>query len=637
MLVSIRRVLIGRPIATARAVQERLDKWMALPIFASDAVSSTAYATEEILIALLLAGTAALSASLPIALGIVFLLVVVTFSYQQTVLAYPSGGGAYLVAKENLGIRWATIAGAALLIGYVVTVSVSVAAGVAAITSAFAALRPYAVSLGVLFILLLMLANLRGLREAGFAFALPSYSFMLAMFLTIGWGLARLVIGGAPPAPAPTAASEVSVTGLVWVFFLLRAYASGCTALTGVEAISNGVQAFKPPEGPNAAITMRWMGAIMAAIFLGVTYLAHAYHILPDAGAGGHGAGETVISKIAETVWGGRGVPYYFVQGTTMLILILAANTSFAGFPRLAAILAQDRFLPRQFWNVGDRLVYSNGIVALAVLSSLLLVVFQGNVHGMLPFYAVGVFLSFTISQAGMVRRWHRLRTPGWRRSATINGVGMTTTFVVMAILAVTRFMPPDSNVLFHLPFTLPGLGDTVRSGAWLVVLAIAGLQLLFARINRHYVAVASQLTLIGYQPPPAPKNTVIVLVPSVNRGTVPALQYAKSLGQDTRALHIEMDPETTPRLLREWEAFSQGIPLLVLESPYRSLIDPLFRYLDEVQTEREHIVTVILPEFVPSRWWHVLLHNQSGWLLKLALLGRKDVIVTNMRYHLKE
>ncbi len=639
MSLSLRRALLGRPIATAHAAQQRLPKWIALPVFASDAISSTAYATEEILIALLLAGTAALSASLPIAAAIVLLLAIVTFSYQQTMLAYPGGGGAYVVARENLGFGPATVAGAALLIGYVVTVSVSVAAGVHAITSAFAALRPYSVQIGVLFIALLALANLRGLREAGLLFALPSYAFMFAMFLTIAVGVARLAMGAISPLeyPAEVRTETVSVTGLLWVFYLLRAYASGCTALTGIEAIANGVPAFRPPEGVNAAKTMAMMGGILVVIFLGITYLAHALQVVPDVGGLEHGSGETVLSKIAELVWGGKRGFYYFVQATTMLILILAANTSFAGFPRLAAILARDRFLPRQFANVGDRLVYNNGIIALALLSAALLVVFQGSVHGMLPFYAVGVFLSFTISQAGMVVRWRRIRTPGWRRNAVINGVGTCTTFVVMVILAVTRFMPPDSNVLFVLPFAIPGVGETIRSGAWLVVVAILVIEWLFGRIRGHYMAVAAQLTLIGFRPEPPKKNTVIVLVPGVNRGIYPAIQYAKSLGQDTRALHIEIDPETTPRLLDEWEEWGEGIPLLILESPYRSLVEPLFRYLDEVQVERDHVVTIIIPEFVPLKWWHKLLHNQSGLLLKVALYFRKDVIVTNVQYQLRE
>lgn len=636
MPLSLRRALIGRPIATSRALHERLPKWVALPIFASDAVSSTAYATEEILIALLLAGTAALSMSLPIAGGIALLLIIVTLSYRQTVLAYPTGGGAYIVAKENLGIGWATVSGAALLIGYIVTVSVSVAAGVHAITSAFAELRPYSVTLGVVIIVLLTLANLRGLRESGFAFALPSYSFMAAMALTIVAGLVMLARGQV--APASTVAVEpVGVSGLVWIFFLMRAYAAGCTALTGIEAISNGVQAFQPPEGQNASKTMLLMAAIMLALFGGITYLANVFQIVPDVGSGGHGAGETVVSKIAAIVWGGKRGFYFVVQGTTMLILVLAANTSYAGFPRLAAILARDRFLPRQLANVGDRLVYNNGIVILAALSALLLVLFQGSVHGMLPFYAVGVFLSFTISQAGMVRRWFRLRTPGWRQSAALNLVGALTTFVVMVVLAVTRFMPPDSNVIFTLPFSLPLVGDTIRSGAWIVAILIPLLVWLFNRIHGHYIAVASQLTLINYRMPRMPQHTVIVLVPSINRGIIPALQYAKAMGHDTRALHIEAEPETTPRLRREWEEWGMGVPLLVLESPYRSLVDPLFRYLDEVQSEREHVVTIILPEFVPLRWWHKLLHNQSSFILKVALLFRRDVVLTNVRYHLTQ
>lgn len=632
MVGSLRRLLLGRPLATARAAHERLDNWIALPIFSSDAISSSAYATEAILLALLVEGgsVSALRASIPIAIGIGILIAIVALSYTQTVLAYPTGGGSYIVGKENLGMPAAMVAGASLSVDYVLTVAVSVAAGVQAITSGIEALRPHAVLLSVIVILLITLANLRGLRESGRLFAAPTYAFMTALLMTIGWGLVKVSMGEVPPPPAG-AAEPVRVTGLLWVWVLMRAYASGCTALTGIEAISNGVQAFRPPEGLNAAKTMGAMATILLVLFGGITYLANALHIVPDVTGGGHGVGETVVSQIAATVYGGKNGFYWFVQGTTMLILLLAANTSFAGFPRLWAILSQDRLMPRQFGNIGDKLVYNNGIIILAGLSIGLIVLFGGNVHGLLPLYAVGVFLSFTISQFGMVRRWLRLRTPRWQFSAAANLIGGITTLIVLLVLAAAKFMPPEANVLFYVGHT------PIRSGAWLVILIIPLMVGMFIKINRHYRAVAAQLTLIGYEPPPPPTNTVIVLVPSVNRGTVPALLYAKSLGQDTRAVHIEMDPETTPRLIREWEPYSQGIPLLVLESPYRSLVEPLFRYLDEVQTEREHIVTIILPEFVPTKWWHAFLHNQSGLLLKLALLGRKDVIVTNMRYHLKE
>ncbi|HEX2999126.1 MAG TPA: APC family permease, partial [Armatimonadota bacterium] len=606
MAISLRRALIGTPIATARAAHERLDKWVALPIFASDAVSSSAYATEAILIALMAsAGVGSLSAALPITFGIALLLVIVAFSYRQTVLAYPTGGGAYIVARENLGSSWATVAGASLLIDYVLTVAVSVSAGIAAVTSAFEQLRPYTVLLALFAIGLLTLANLRGVRESGYFFAIPSYSFMVSIFLTIVAGMVVLARGGGPAVHAAGPSPMTALRSLP-LFLALHAYASGCAALTGVEAISNGVQAFKPPEGRNAAITMLWMASILMVLFVGITYLANAFAIVPETGVGGHGSGETVISMIASAVWGGkRTFGYLAVQATTMLILILAANTSYAGFPRLAAILANDRFLPRQMGNVGDRLVYNNGIIILAAIAAILIVVFGGSVQGLLPLYAVGVFLSFTISQTGMVRHWFSLHTTGWQHSAAINCVGAFTTGVVLIVLAVTKFMPHDANLLFTLPFKVPLMGNEVRAGAWLVVLFIPMLVGTFHKIHNHYHAVASQLTLIGFEKPRPPRNTVILLVPSINRGVIPALLYAKSLGQDTRAVHIEMDPSTTPRLLKEWEEWERDIPLLVLESPYRSLVDPLFRYLDEVQTEREHLVTLIIPEFVPLKWWH--------------------------------
>jgi len=639
MAISLRRALIGAPLPTARALHERLSKVVALPVFASDAISSSAYATEAILVAILAgAGTSRLSAVLPIGFGIFLLLWIVSFSYRQTVLAYPTGGGSYIVARESLGIGAATIAGASLLIDYILTVAVSVAAGIAAVTSAFPFLRPHTVLLCAMAVALIALANLRGVRESGLLFSIPTYSFVASMLVTIAWGVLKAFSGYVPP-PEPGVAPLAPPLGALAslpLFLALHAYASGCTALTGVEAISNGVQAFRPPEGRNAAVTMLWMAGILGVLFMGVTYLAWAFHVVPSAVAEGSG-GETVVSKITRMAWGGKHGFYYVVQFTTMAVLVVAANTSFADFPRLSAILARDRFLPRQFANVGDRLVYNYGILTLAVLAVALIAILSGNVNGLLPLYAVGVFLSFTLSQAGMVRRWFRLRTPGWRHSAAINGFGACVTGIVLLVLAITKFHPSDANVLFRLPFglRLPLIGDSVRAGAWLVVLLIPLMVGMFYRIHAHYLTAASQLTLVGYRMPPPPPNTIIVLVPSVNRGIIPALQYAKSLGQDTRALHIETEPEATPRLREEWDTWGLGIPLLIMESPYRSLVAPLFRYLDEVQTERRHMVTLVIPEFVAVKWWHKLLHNQSGLILKLALLRRKDVVVTNVRYYL--
>ena len=634
MAVSLRRALIGAPLATARAAHERLNNWLGLSVFASDNLSSSAYATEAILLVIAVeANTRLLSAAVPITFGIFVLTAIVALSYRQTVQAYPTGGGAYIVARENLGMGWATAAGAALLIDYVLTVAVSVAAGVQAITSAFTPLEPLAVHLGVIAVGVIAWANLRGVRESGLLFAIPTYSFVFGMLLTLGVGMVKVVTGAVPPAP-PEAVPPMAALGTLPLFLILRAFASGCAALTGIEAISNGVQAFKPPEGKNAAKTMVWMAVILLALFVGITILARAFSIMPDVTGGGHGVGETVVSQVAAAVWGGKNIPYYFVQFATMAILIVAANTSFADFPRLSAILARDRWLPRQFANVGDRLVYNNGILILAGISAVLLVAMQGNVHALLPLYMVGVFLSFTVSQAGMVRRWLKLRTPGWVHSAAMNGFGSLATGIVLVVVAITKFHPPEAHPLFSLE--VAGHAFTLRAGAWMVVVLIPVIVAVFYRIHDHYIAVASQLTLIGYENPPVPPHTVIVLVPSVNRGIVPALQYAKAMGHDTRALHIETDPSTTPRLREEWEQWSQGIPLLILESPYRSLVDPLFRYLDEVQTERNHVVTLVVPEFVPLKWWHKLLHNQSGLLLKLALLFRKGLVVTNVRYHLE-
>ncbi|MBI3945840.1 MAG: APC family permease [Armatimonadetes bacterium] len=632
MAVSMRRALIGAPLATARAAHERLNNWLGLSVFASDNLSSSAYATEAILLVIAVEGsTRLLAAALPITIGIVVLTGVVALSYRQTVQAYPTGGGAYIVARENLGMGWATTAGAALLIDYVLTVAVSVAAGVQAMTSAFTVLQPWAMHLGVAAVLLIALANLRGVRESGLLFAVPTYSFVFGLLLTLGIGIVKVVTHAVPP--PPEAVAPMAALGALPFFLVLRAFASGCAALTGIEAISNGVQAFRSPEGRNAAVTMLWMAGLLLTLFTGITVLARAYAITPDVTGGGHGVGETVVSQVAAAVWGGKNIPYLFVQFATMAILIVAANTSFADFPRLSAILARDRWLPRQLANVGDRLVYNNGILVLAGIAIVLLIAMQGNVHALLPLYMVGVFVSFTLSQAGMVRRWLRLRTPGWRQSAIMNGFGSLATGIVLIVVAITKFHPPEAHPIFS--FTVDGHPFNLRAGAWLVVALIPLMVAVFYRIHDHYNTVSSQLTLIGFEEPPAPQQTVIVLVPSINRGIVPALRYARAMGHDTRALHIEIDPDDTPRLRDQWEQWSHGIPLLIIESPYRSLIDPLFRYLDEVQTEPNQTVTLVIPEFVPVKWWHKLLHNQSGLLLKIALLFRRGLVVTNVRYHL--
>ena len=605
-LTLLKRWLVGPPMPLAQARHERLGKSLALAVFASDPLSSVAYATEEILLVLLLAGSAALSYSIPIALGIATLLAVVVISYRQTVAAYPQGGGAYLVAKDNLGVLPALVAAAALLVDYVLTVSVSVVAGIAALTSAVPALHRYRVVLSILAVAGIALGNLRGVRESGRLFAAPTYFFVVSILGMVGYGLVGAIFHWLPEAPY-----EPHPPGLegLSLFLLLRSYAAGCTALTGVEAVSNGVQALKPPEGRNAQTVMTWLGVISITMFLGITYLAYDFGIV----AGGD---ETVVSKIAHRVFG-DGVPYYAVQTATLLILVLAANTSYADFPRLSSILARDRFVPRQFANQGDRLVFSNGILVLSGFAVLLIVVFGGDTHALLPLYAVGVFMSFTLSQTGMVRRWLRLRDAGWQWRVWVNGIGAAVTGVVLLTLAVTKFV----------------------EGAWIVVLVVPILVAIFLVMHRHYEEVAVELSLEGFMPPPEFQHTVLVLVGDVHRGVVRAVQYAKTLAPTAavRGVFIETDPARTARVEEKWRTWGFGVPLVVLTSPYRSLLRPLLDYIDHIHARGEdQMVTIVLPEFLPRHWWQHVLHNQTALLVKGALLFRPNTVVADVPYLLK-
>jgi len=605
-LTLVKRLVVGAPIPLAQARHERLSKTVALAVFASDPLSSVAYATEEILLVLMLGGAAALSYSLPVAIGIGALLAVVVVSYRQTVAAYPQGGGAYLVAKDNLGRYPALIAAAALLVDYVLTVSVSVVAGIAALTSAAPALHPYRIVLSVLAVAGIALGNLRGVRESGRLFAAPTYFFVTCIMATVAYGLVGAIFDWLPEAPYAPHPPGLEGLGL---FLLLRSYAAGCTALTGVEAVSNGVQALKPPEGRNAQAVMTALGVISIVMFLGITYLAYDFGIIP-------GGDETVVSKIARRVWG-NGAPYYAVQASTLLILVLAANTSYADFPRLSSILARDRFVPRQFANQGDRLVFSNGILILSGFSILLIVAFQGDTHALLPLYAIGVFISFTLSQSGMVRRWLRLRERGWQWRVWVNGIGAAVTGVVLLTLAVTKFV----------------------EGAWIVVVVIPVLVTTFVVMHRHYDEVARELSLEGFEGPPAFQHTVLVLIGDVHRGVVRAVQYARTLAPTAavRAVYVETDPAHTARLEDKWGKWGLGVPLVVLTSPYRSLLRPLLDYLDQIQSRGgEQMVTIVLPEFLPRHWWQHVLHNQTALLVKGALLFRSNTVVADVPYLLK-
>jgi amino acid transporter len=603
---ALKRRLLGRPIPTSLERHERLGRATGLAVFASDALSSSAYATEEILLVLIIAGTGALQASVPIAFGIAVLLAIVVSSYRQTIRAYPRGGGAYIVTRENFGRHPSLVAGASLLTDYVLTVSVSVAAGVAAITSALPGLFPYRVGLCVAGVAIIALANLRGIRESGRVFAIPTYAFVGSYLVMLGWGgVVWLRGGGAAPAGAPVAAA--STTEALTLFLALRAFASGCVALTGIEAVSDGVPAFRPPEARNARQVLVMLAAVLIALFVGITLLASAFGLTPA-------EQETINSQLARRVFGHTPV-YYVVQAMTALILVLAANTSFADFPRLASFLARDGFLPRQFANRGDRLAFSNGIIILAILSALLLVLFSGDTHALIPLYAVGVFISFTLSQSSMVRHWLRVRTRGWAWRMVLNGIGAAATGLVMLIIATTKF----------------------THGAWMVVLLIPCLILVFLAIHRHYHEVARQLS-IDATPPGLPPlaHAVLVLIGDVHRGVLFALAYARVLSPGARAVYVELDPDRTRRLEERWGKWGSGVPLVVLRSPYRSVVGALLEYLDNLQAQApDRLVTIIIPEFVPARWWQHLLHNQTALLIKGALLFRRGVVVIDVPYHL--
>jgi len=609
---SIKRLLVGTPLATSQLAHERLSKLKALAVFSSDALSSTAYATEEILLILVLAGTGALGWSLPIAAAIAALLIIVATSYRQTVRAYPNGGGAYVVAKENLGTIPGLIAGGALTIDYILTVAVSTAAGVAAITSAASGLHSLRVELAVLVVALLVLGNLRGIRESGTIFAIPTYVFIVSFGAMIAVGLVRVISGNY--GPPPSAGVEVTPLEGLSLFLILRAFSSGSAALTGIEAIANGVPSFKPPESKNAAITLGWMAAILASFFIGVTVLAHQFDVvpLPD---------QTVPSQVARVTFGTTPM-YYIVQVATALILVLASNTSFNGLPALASVMARDRFLPRQFSFRGDRLAYSNGIIVLGAAAVGLLILYGADTHRLIPLYAVGVFVSFTLSQAGMVVHWWRLREPGWKRSMAINGVGATATAVVALIIAGTKF----------------------THGAWIVILAIPLLVVLFHRIHGHYegvrrlLAVDTALPLALHGTVDHRQQQAIVPVDEINRAVVRTLAYARAISHNITAIHVTDDPEEAEHLRREWERQVPDIPIVIVESPYRSLVAPVLAYIDALDRRRPgSLITVVLPEFVPARFWQRWLHNQAAARLKKALAGRPNTVVIDVPYHLRD
>jgi len=611
-LRNLREWVLGAPLPTRGLAAEQLNKIRALAAFSPDALSSIAYANQEIYLGLVVAGAAGLAYSWPIGLAIVGLLAILSLSYAQTIPAYPSGGGSYTVARENLGPTLGLIAGAALLIDYTLTAAVSLTAGVAAIASAFPSLWPHRVTLALLILLLIALANLRGVRESGTLMAIPVYFFLVSFLAMLAVGVGRAFLEGpgsfAATAPAP-------IEGLT-TFLILHAFASGCTALTGIEAISNGVPAFREPQIKNAVRTLIVMAVLMGILFTGTIGLTHFFAIVA-------GAEETILSALARRVLG-FGPVYVAVQVGTLAVLAVAANTSFAGFPRLASVLARDRYLPNQFSHLGDRLVYSNGMVVLAGLTGLLIIVFQGDSHTLIPLFAVGVFVAFTLSQAGMVVHWLKARGPGWGIKALINGVGAATTTAALLVIGVSKF------------------GD----GAWIVVILIPILVGAFRTVNRHYREVGKELTLKGLPPSlkPMPHPRVVLPVSGVHRGVIEALRYARSISDQVTAVYVETQPGDAERIRKDWESWGQDVPLVVVPSQFRSIIGPFLDFLDE--TDREHndgtLATVIMPEFVPARWWQNLLHNQTAWLLRLALTFRRHRqgqvrAIVDVPYHLRE
>jgi amino acid transporter len=610
----LKRVLVGRPLATTEQERQRITKRVALAVFSSDAISSTAYATEEILFVTAVGASSlalGLETLVPIGVAVAVLLAIVVTSYRQTIHAYPSGGGSYIVSRENLGEMPSLVAGASLLVDYILTVAVSISAGVAAIISipAFEALQDQRVLLGLALIALISLANLRGVKESGRLFAAPTYIYIITLSALIFYGLIRSYLGDIGDVPFNEEAFEGTreAGGTLGLFLILKGFSSGAVALTGTEAISNGVPAFRRPESRNAAITLMWMGFILGTLFLGVSILSHRLEPYPS-------HDQTVLAQLGLVVFG-EGPLFLILQFATAAILTLAANTAYADFPRLSSIIARDGYLPRQLANRGDRLVFSNGILILSVAAGALLIAFGGLTNALIPLYAVGVFTSFTLSQAGMVRHHRRVQEPGWKRNTVINAVGSVATLIVLLVVGVTKF----------------------SSGAWVPFVVVPLIVLLFKSIHSHYASVARELAVPTDYRPPRMNNTVLVLVGRVHKGVLDAIAYAKSLSPSHLfGLSVVTDPEEQEQIERDWEEYGVDVPLEIIESPYRELTRPVLRYIDELDTRfGNDVVTIVIPEFVVKHWWGHLLHNQSALLLKGRLLFRKGTVVISKPYHL--
>ncbi|MGE3269165.1 MAG: APC family permease [Chloroflexota bacterium] len=612
----VRRFVIGRPLASSQLAHERLPKTKALAVFASDALSSSSYATEEILRILVLGGALGLAFTLPVAAAIGILLAIVVISYRQTIKAYPNGGGSYIVSKDNLGNIPALVAASSLLASYVLTVAVSISAGVFALTSALPSLHDYRVVIAIALIGVMTLINLRGVSESGTIFAVPTYLFIVIAMVMIGSGLFQVATGGIVADMARHNAelqaweAKHAFEGL-GLLLVLRAFAQGCAALTGTEAISDGVPAFKPPEWKNARTTLLWMGIILGVLFLGISFLVNQLAILPDVDEA-----ESVVSMVARAVFG-DGPLYYAMQGATMLILVLAANTAFADFPRLSWFLARDHYMPHQFSFRGDRLAFSTGISTLGIISAVIVFFFQADTHALIPLYAIGVFVAFTCSQAGMVKRWWSRREPSWQYGLMVNTVGALTTGAVAIIQSVTQF----------------------THGAWVVIVLIPMQVYVLWRINAHYTRVAEQLVMDEPANEPLtdlPEPIMVVPVPGLNRAVARTIRYARALSSNVTALHVTDDLEDAAELRKRWKAWGTDVPLVILESKYRALTGPLMHYLDAVAKQNPDApITVVLAEYVPHRWWEWPLHNQTALRLKGTLFFRPNTAVVDVPYHL--
>ena len=622
MMSVIMRKLLGKPMHNKEMASEKLPKWKALAIFSSDALSSVAYGPEQIMLILAVPGLLTYGYLGPISIVILILLAIVTTSYVQVAKANPTGGGSYAAAKNNLGEIPALTAASALFADYTLTVAVSVSAGTAALTSAFPAIAQHEVTIDlfVLFVLL-MLINLRGVQESANAFVLPTYSFIFGIFALLIWGTYQSLTQQAPVIPAASLAKQWDLTVS---FILLRAFANGCSAMTGVEAISNGVPMFKKPQTQNATVTTYWMSGILGLMFIGISFLIMHFHILPLDGV-------TALSQVAELTFG-RNWLYYYIQMTTMLVLYLAANTSFNGLPPLLSILAKDGYMPRYLASRGDRLSFSNGIILLSVVAGLLIIAYGGNTEHLISLYAIGVFVSFTIAQTGMVIHWRRERTPGWMLRAAVNAVGAIVTGVVVLIIAITKF--------FY--------------GAWLVMIFIPVMIFMLRKIKGHYNDVTEQLRmpmanekqLLMKQLDSAissnlhlGKNIVIVPISGLTSIIDRTLKYANVISTDVTAVHITINEEAGKSVEEQWNAWDPGTPLVTLYSPYRMVIQPLIDYITKLEQEKEpeDYITVLIAEFETKKWWHRLLHNQTGWVLRALLILHEDVIVTTVPFHLRK